>query len=198
MIHSFRKRIIIGGLVFLLTIITLSILRYLFPYTGLAAIIAFPFIYIINGILIFTTILLSKNFNPKKFIVTWGISTVVTVFVSMVLFPQEFRPNVFKQISNSISAIYDYESCPYSDIDILFSSNKDNSNNNNTQERYIVALFKYRKRIPLDGSFHIYREDKLNIIGKENSAIHNIHEIQNKLGTGQDNLIWWVLERIYN
>lgn len=111
---------------------------------------------------------MSKNFNPKKFIVTWSISTVVTVFVSMVLFPQEFRPNVFKQISNSISAIYDYESFPYSDIDILFSSNKDNSNNNNTQERYIVALFKYRKRIPLDGSFHIYREDKLNIIGKEN------------------------------
>lgn len=198
MIHSFRKRLIIGGLVFLLTIITLSILRYLFPYTGLAAIIAFPFIYIINGILIFTTILLSKKFNPKKFIVTWGISTVVTVFISMVLFPQEFRPNVFKQISNSISVIYDYESCPYSDIDILFSSNKDNNNNNNTQERYIVALFKYRNSIPLDGSFHIYREDKLNIIGKENSAIHNINEIQNKLGTGQDKLIWWVLERLYN
>lgn len=93
-------------------------------------------------------------------------------------YPQEFRPNAFKQISYSFSAIRQFETIPISDLDLPFSVNNFSRYDctiKNSEERYIVALYKYRKTIPLDGSFHFYREEKTNVFSSYDTSIKNIN-----------------------
>lgn len=199
MINSKQKRWLTGGAIFLLIFFVLYVLGELFPHTGLAAIIVIPIIILLNGLVIIVTIRITKNLQRLGYILSWITAAILTALITITLYPQEFRPNVFKQISYSFSAIRQFEAIPISDLDLPFlvdNFSRYDCTIKNSEERYIVALYKYRKTIPLDGSFHIYREEKTNIFSYYDTSIKNVSEIPEKFRTGQGKLIWWTLNKL--
>lgn len=200
MINSKQKRWLTGGLIFLLTFFMLYFLGQIFPYTGLAAIIMFPVILLTNAVIIIGTIFLTKNVRQLGYILCWTTTALFTIFITLALHPQEFRPNVFKQISYSITAIQQFDDSNIKDLDLPFSVDdfsRYECKIKDAQEKYVVALYKFRSTIPLDGSFHIYREEKTGVISYDyDTSIKSIEEIPEKFRTGQDKIIWWTLKRL--
>ncbi len=109
----------------------------------------------------------------------------------MYFHPQEYRPSVPKQIEYGVLAIRNFERSPLTDIELPISDGKflhKDSKIVDAGERYAVALYKYRKQIPLDGSYHIYLKNK-----EDSYSIQSIEEIPTKLNQ-YHRLIWWYLE----
>jgi len=94
---------------------------------------------------------------------------------------QEFSPSVPKQVWYSVTAIKNYDNSTLSDMDLQKNEKE------GAPERYVVALYKYRKQIPLDGSFHIYGDS-------DYPTIRNINDIPQNLYP-HHKLIWWYLEK---
>lgn len=200
MINIKQKRWLTGGLTFLLTFFMLYILGKIFPFTGLAAIIVFPVIIMLNAVIIIGTIWLTKNVQRFGYILSWTATAILTVFITLAFHPQESRPNVFKQISYSINAIQQFDNSNIKDLDLPFSVDnfsRYDCSIKDAQEKYIVALYKYRHTIPLDGSFHVYREERTGVISYDyDTSVKSIEEIPKKFRTGQDKLIWWTLKQL--
>lgn len=195
-----QKRLLAGSAILILNFFIINGLSLLFPYTGLRAIVVYPVIIVLNSVLIFGTILLTKNINGVLFGLILSFVTVTMVILTISLHPQEFRPNAFKQIAHSISAIKNFENSPLTDLDLPFTVqdfSRYDCDMKDSEERYIVALYKYRNTIPLDGSFKVYREEKTGAISYDyDLSVKKIDDIPRKLKTGQDKLIWWILERL--
>ena len=152
MINSKQKRWLAGGLIFLLTFFMLYILGQIFPYTGLAAIIVLPVIFLLNAVIILGTIWLTKNVQRLGYKLCWTATAILTIFITLTLYPQEFRPNVLRQISYSINAIQQFDNSNIKDLDLPFSVDdfsRYDCSIKDAQEKYVVALYKYRHTIPL-------------------------------------------------
>jgi hypothetical protein len=196
-VNSNQKRWLTGGLIFLLTIFVLHHLGELFPDTGLSIIVAYPLILFLNGLIILTLIQFTKNLQRLRYRIVWTVTTIFTTLIAIILYPQGHKANVFKQIGYSFSAIRHFDDSPITDLDLPFSVDDFSWYDckiKDSEERYIVALYKYRQTIPLDGSFHILRQEKTGTDLCEKTSIKSIEEIPNKFITGQDKLIWWTLE----
>ena len=106
---------------------------------------------------------------------------LLTVIIPLFLWEEENAPNAFKQIEYSISAINSFDHITRNDLDLPLSMGYDydlfsDSTIEGAPERYVVALYKYRHQIPLDGSYYIYKEDDT-----EDTSIKSIDEIPSKL-----------------
>jgi hypothetical protein len=163
------------------TIFMFYILIELFPYTGLGRIIALPFIFILNFVIIILGIILTNKLTSGHKIWVWFVIVLLTVTNTVTFYPQEFRPSVPKQVWYSVTAIKNYDNSTLSDIDLQKNGKE------GAFEQYVVALYKYRQKIPLDGSFHIYGNDY-------SPPIRNIDEIPQNLYP-HHKLIWWYLEK---
>jgi hypothetical protein len=173
------------------TLITFFFSIKLFPYTGLGRIVALPTIFMVNSLIIIAALKWTRNLKFSTSSLVWLAVSILTIIIAIAFYPQEGSPHVVKQVGYSISAIKNYDSIQLSDLEILISP-KDNQKG--IDEKYVVALYKYRNQIPLDGSFHIYRENKRNITSYKDTSIKAINEIPKKL-EGHHKLIWWYLER---
>jgi len=90
---------IIFVLIFLMpSILTINFLIDKFPYTGLARVLAIPSMLVIN-IMIITFYLLKKR-NPFAFrnYMYWIGIILLTITVTIGLYPQEYKPHVVIQI----------------------------------------------------------------------------------------------------
>ncbi|SEG17982.1 hypothetical protein SAMN02799616_02159 [Paenibacillus sp. UNC499MF] len=70
-------------------------LIHFFPYTGLGRIAALPAIYLVNSVVI------AAGFKKRKFInrgVSLTTAILLTLLISILLYPQEFNPPVVEQI----------------------------------------------------------------------------------------------------
>lgn len=189
-LNSRGKRWLTGSGILLFILFTIGRLNDLFPYTGLAYIFFYPLVVILNAGIIVVAINLTKQASSKRYAVTWVGTIIITLIITIGLHPQEFRPNVFRQVSSSISAIRAYGTSPITDLDLplLDDFSRFDCEVIDSSERYIVALYKYRHTIPLDGSYKLY----------QTKSIFTIESIPRNLSTGQDKLIWWILSRTEN
>lgn len=174
-------------IVFLL--LEIGVLGNLFPWTGLKAIIDFPIIF---GICISTIILgvfLTRrisNYNLRTTI--WIGIFLINSLITAHMYPQEFRPTALKQIEYTFNVVNNYETISEDDLE-LYRKDKyypyDKSVPDD-RERYVAALYKFRNEITRDGSSFIY--------GKKAKPILDNTKIEEHLETGQDKLIWWLLD----
>ncbi|MFZ4399462.1 MAG: hypothetical protein ACOYO1_05460 [Bacteroidales bacterium] len=199
-LNSRKKRWVIAVCLLIINVLLLNFLGQFFPYTGLAAILFIPLIFAITLLIICFIVRISRNLSKLPFICIWTFTALTTTFLILLSYPQEFRPNVLNQIIYSISAINNIDKIPKSDLDLPFKVDdfsRYDCKTIDSQERYVAALYKFRYQIPLDSTFHIYREDKRNAISGEQSIIIDIDDIPNKLNTKHEKLIWLVLKTLY-
>lgn len=178
-------------MIFLLSI-EMKIFGSLFPWVGLKAIIAFPMIYIICLAIIISGVVLTKKIKLQSQIVVWVTIFLLNSLIAAHLYPQEFRPTVYKQIKFSINVIKNYDRIVKEDIELFRESeyNPYDKSVPDDKERYIAALHKFRNEINRDGSVFIYGE-------KDKPILENTN-IENHLETGQEKLLWWALEKFKN
>lgn len=170
------------------TLFMFYILIVLFPYTGLGRIVALPNIFILNTIIIILGIYITRKLNHRRNNFAWIAIVLLTVINTVVFYPQESSPSVTKQVLYSVSAINNFDNSPISDLDLPLSDDFDLKGES---ERYVVALYKYRQQIPLDGSFHTYGDEY------DDTSIRSIEEIPKKL-EGHHKVIWWYLHTFRN
>jgi hypothetical protein len=193
-----RMQWILASVNVIISIILISALGKLFPYTGLAAIIIIPFIVIVNIIINIITVYLSRNKSQLTFIIIWVLAFALTQYFTMRNFPQDFRPNTIQQLKNIKTGIDAYANLTIQDLDLPFKVtdfSRYDCEIIDAQEKYIVTLFKYKNIIPLDGSFHIYREDVIGGYYDRDTRITKIDSIPIMLRTGQEKLIWYILQK---
>ncbi|MBD0384696.1 hypothetical protein [Paenibacillus sedimenti] len=191
---NFRVNTVLKVLLALLpTLLMFYILIELFPYTGLGRIVALPFIFIINLTIISLGFIITRNLKRHRYFMAWFGIILLTMFISTALYPQESRPHVFVQMGYGFSAIKQYDQALSTDLDLVLSTNS-KRDVKNPEERYVVALYKYRDQIPLDGTYHIYRDNENGSIPYwRNTIVNSLDEIPSRL-IGHHKVIWWVLK----
>lgn len=172
------------------TILLLYILVYLFPYTGLKRIVALPAILIINSTIILIVMVKSSSLKKPIRIITWMLTILLTMFLSIAMYPQEHDPHVFKQMSNSISTIKEYDRISETELDLSRAYKNNVIDNHSVEDRYVVALYKLKDQIPLDGTYQLYQRESTYYF---DTTITNINEIPDKL-IGHHKVIWWYLD----
>jgi len=187
-----EKKILKFLLALLPTFLMFHLLNTFFWATGLGRILIIPQILCINIIIIIVGLIVASQIKKTYKWMIWGVMILLTLIVPLNLWSEENEPSVFKQIENSISAIRSFNHIPKNNLDLpLYEDYYDPFSSNSIEgapEIYVVALYKYRHQIPLDGSYHIYREDDT-----EDTSIKSIDEIPSKL-EGHHKVIWWILE----
>ncbi|MGG0658298.1 hypothetical protein [Rummeliibacillus pycnus] len=98
-----EQKILTFLLALLPTFLMLHLLNMFFWATGLGIIIILPLIFIINIIVIIVGLTVASHLKKIYKRLVWGAMILITLIVPMYLWPQEYLPNVFKQIENSIS-----------------------------------------------------------------------------------------------
>ncbi|WP_315795040.1 hypothetical protein [Paenibacillus sp. BIC5C1] len=178
-----------GCLLLVPTVLLLYLLVQLFPYTSLMRLIMFPLIMAINaGIIFFAAQKTEKKVSsPQKGTSRNALIIVLTLLVTIVLYPQASDRHIVVQIKDGIHAVRHYEDITTQDLKLY----KDQSGKiiGDSNERYVVALYKFRQDIPMDGSFHIYERAGNRTF---DPVINNVEQIPEKL-MGFHKLIWWVL-----
>lgn len=160
-----------------------------FPYTGLGRIVALPFIFILNTCILVSMILVIEKFNIKYKKYVWIVTIIITVAITIGLHPQEYSGNVYKQLWGISEAVLKYEDYSVDDLD------RPIYNQSSDDDGYVVALYKFRYQIPLDGTYHVYREYERNQRSYYDTSIKDIHNIPEKL-RGRHKLIWTLLQII--
>ncbi|WP_409271306.1 hypothetical protein V1499_17940 [Neobacillus sp. SCS-31] len=138
---------------------------------------AIPLILSVNLALVAAAIYLTRKgtaHRKNRFI--WLITLLLTISSTTTFYPQEFSPHVAVQIRDSITALKNYNKIKPEDLE------------KGDEETYVVALFKFRKSIPLDGTFYLYgRKDE------EDEKIHTLADIPRKLYP-HHRLMWRYME----
>src|SRR5690554_3364247 len=102
---------------FFLIFIEMKILGYLFPWTGLKAIIVFPIIFGICTSATLLGIFMTRKISSFKSRITlWIIIFFINALITAQLYPQEFRPTALKQIGYTISVLNNYHSISKDDL----------------------------------------------------------------------------------
>lgn len=84
------------------TFLMIHILRIFFPYTGLGRIIAIPQILIINTIIIVVGLILTRKLKGVYNGIVWLVIILLTLYLTIDYWPQEFYPPVFEQLLDKI------------------------------------------------------------------------------------------------
>jgi len=161
------------------TILLIVILVNFFPYTGLGRVLAIPAIIIFNSIIILASIAIPKK-GLLRAISRVVITILITIGITIYFYPQEFNSSVMSQTRDAIRAIYDFDRISKDDL---------NANGNIHNPVYVVALFKYRDEIPLDGTYQLYEHEDTYFY---DYSINSLEEIGSKL-IGYHKAIWWYL-----
>ncbi|WP_316569098.1 hypothetical protein [Neobacillus sp. YIM B06451] len=158
------------------TFILIELLVRLFPYTGLVRILAIPLILSLNIAFVAAAIFLTRKGTVLRNLLVWPVAILLTLITTTFFYPQESSPHVAVQIRDSITALKNYNGIKPEDLE------KDD------EETYVVALYKFRKEIPLDGTFYLYgRKDE------EDEKIHTLADIPLKLYP-HHRLVWRYME----
>ncbi|WP_229522420.1 hypothetical protein [Paenibacillus monticola] len=164
------------------TVLLLVLLIYLFPYTGLGRIISIPSTIIINSLIILLCLVITNKvlwIKISKILMT----IVITIWITIAGYPQEFNQSVLVQSKNAIHAIQAIDNITKEDLNV-------DGNVNNP--RYVVALYKYRNEILNDGTYQLYQRDNVYFY---NYSINDVNEISSKL-IGHHKVMWWYLNAL--
>lgn len=85
------------------SILIITTLIIYFPHTGLGRIVYLPSIFIINStILLIYIIQLQKLNKPLNRFLSWAIIILLTIFLTVLLYPQEYGDSVLKIIFSNL------------------------------------------------------------------------------------------------
>lgn len=182
------KKFIQYGLSILPTILTFNILIKLFPYTGLARVGVLPGIFILNTFVILIWMVNSQKIKKRFRILIWIGIIFLTISISVLGYPQASNPHILTQSKHAMIAVENYENITKDDLELM--ENRKNKKNINPDERYVVALFKYKHELPLDGTYKLYQRDPVYFY---DSRIRSVNDIPDKL-IGYHKVIWWYLK----
>lgn len=134
---------IVAILTLILLIVELRFCDYLFPWTGLQAIIIVPIIYILGIGIILLGMRVSRNLTLPYFILTWSIIATITTILTVNMYPQEYRPPVTDQIKYTYQVVDNFESITERDLRLyeLDNFNRYDSSVRDSRERYVAALY---------------------------------------------------------
>ncbi|WP_053367685.1 hypothetical protein [Bacillus sp. FJAT-27245] len=175
---SGRQKAVLKGMAAILpTFIMIELLTRLFPYTGLERILAIPLILYINLALVAAAIFLTrKGTSSSRNKLVWPVIILLTLITTIAFYPQESSPHVAAQIWSSLAALKNYNQIKPKDIEKV------------DEEAYVVALHKFQKDIPLNGTFYLYgRKDE------EDEKIRTLADIPRKL-LPHHRLMWRYME----
>ncbi|GIP36093.1 hypothetical protein [Paenibacillus sp. J2TS4] len=171
------------------TLLVMYFLIKLFPYTGLERIAALPSIFVINTMVIICGMAISPKISKQRYrIAMWIGMILLTITISIAAYPQESRPHIITQVKHAVTAIKNYENITKEDLELI--GNKKYGKNTNPEQRYVVALYKYKHELPLDGTYKMYQRDPVYFY---DSRIRRIDDIPAKL-IGYHKVIWWYLD----
>ncbi|MDQ0888657.1 hypothetical protein QFZ81_003745 [Paenibacillus sp. V4I9] len=80
------------------TMLILYLLLKFYPYTGLGRIITLPFTIIFNGVIIIMGTTWIATLKYPHFMLKWIIVSLLTVFVALISYPQDYGPHVIIKI----------------------------------------------------------------------------------------------------
>ncbi len=146
-------------IVFLLmpTIVTTMLLIEFFPYTGLGRIVTIPLTFLANIIIVGISMLIT--YRKKWFVITKvSLTVIITIAITISMYPQDSGRSVVQQVRQAAQAIQQ--------IDHLDRSHLRYDDYHHEAE-YVVALYKFRNEIPLDGTYYLYDSEN------ENSYLHD-------------------------
>lgn len=138
--------------------------------------------------MIFIWIFFFHKIKRNVRIAVWIGIILLTISISIFGYPQESRPHIITQAKHAVIAIKNYENITKDDLNL--EENRKNRNRINPEERYIVAIYKYKDDLPLDGTYRLYQRKPVYFY---DSRIYNVNEIQAKL-IGYHKVIWWYLK----
>ncbi|WP_256873628.1 hypothetical protein [Paenibacillus kribbensis] len=182
-----RRNLIYALIALLPTLFMFHILITLFPYTGLGRILVLPLVFILNAVLIISVIYLIRKLGPLCYTLVLLPFILLSIWNTIYFYPQEFSPSIPKQISYSISAINHYDDLTMVDWERYTFT----ANGNGDSERYAAALYKYKHRVPLDGSLYFYNDTDFH----KDSPIKNLNGIPPELYPHHQ-FIWWLLKTL--
>ncbi|MFD1885498.1 hypothetical protein [Paenibacillus wenxiniae] len=159
------------------TILTTMVLIAFFPYTGLGRIITVPFTFLVNIIIVGIAMLIT--YRKKWFVITKvSLTIIITTFLTIYMYPQESGPSVVWQVRQATQAIKHIDSLDRTYLHYDYEH----------EAEYVVALYKFRNEIPMDGTYQLYDRDE-QTVSMYDYAIHNMNDIPKKL-KGYHKLIW--------
>lgn len=175
-------------LIIVLLLIEIEILDYLFPYPGFKAIISLPMIYGICFLTIIFGIFLTKKLNYKSRIFLWFIIFIINSLIAAQLYPQQVGTTALRKIGYTFNVVNNYETISEKDLELYVENEYDAFDKSipDDKERYVAALYKFKNDINRDGSTFIY--------GQKDKPILENTNIKEQFETGQDKLIWLLLE----
>jgi hypothetical protein len=179
-------------LMIVLLLIELKLLGNLFPWTGFKAIIVIPIIIVICIVIITIGVFVTRKISKlNSRISIWLVIFLINSLVIVQMYPQEFRPTALEQIGYSINVVNNFETISEEDLQLFVKDEyyPYDKSAPDDRERYIAALYKFRNEIKRDGSSFIY--------GQKDKPITEKTIINKQFETGQDKLIWWLLETFY-
>ncbi|MGR6129388.1 hypothetical protein [Paenibacillus sp. SER-28] len=180
-----RRNLLYASIALLPTICLFQILIELFPYTGLGRIVALPLVFILNATLIISVIHLIRKLSPLCCALILVPTILLSIWNTILFYPQEFSPSIPKQIKYSISAIQHYDDLTLADWEgYTYSPSRSGES-----ERYVVALYKYKHRVPLDGTAYFYND----IDYHKDQPIRSLNGIPSELEPHHQ-FIWWLLK----
>jgi hypothetical protein len=154
------------------------ILIKLFPYTGLARVMTVPATFVINSLLIFACITITKKYGYRILSIT--VTLVLSIGMTIGIHPQESYPSVYTQSIEAINAISDFNQITLEDLEV--NGHKDNP-------RYVVALYKFKDQLLSKGTYQLYQKENVSFY---NYSINDLEEIPSKL-IGYHKVMWWYL-----
>ncbi|WPR76200.1 hypothetical protein [Algoriphagus sp. NG3] len=166
----------------------MEILDYLFPYPGFGVIVSFSIIYGLCSVVIILGIILTRKLNFKSRTAIWLLIFIINSLIAAQFYPKQGGITVLEKIGHTYNVINNYESITEEDLELYIENEFDAFDISipDVKERYIAALYKFRNEINRDGICFIYGDRDKPIL--ENTSIEKHFE------TGQDKLIWWLLE----
>jgi len=173
------KYIIIFLVLMLPSVLLLFVLIKLFPYTGLGRIISIPATVLINSLFIIICMTLNKIKYGKK-ILNITVVLILTLSLTVGLYPQEFNPPIFVQSIKAVNAIQDLDQITREDL---------KTNGELDNPRYVVALYKFKDELLSEGVYQLYQRENVYFY---NYSINELEEIPSKL-IGYHKVMWWYL-----
>lgn len=158
------------------TVLTTMLLIKFFPYTGLGRIVTVPFTFLVNIFIVGIAMLIT--YRKTWFVITKvSLTVIITTIITIHMYPQDSGITVVQQAQEAVQAI--------KQIDNLDRTYLEYDGYNHEAE-YVVALYKFRNEIPMDGTYQLYNRENVYFYG---FTIHNMQDIPKKL-IGYHKLIW--------
>lgn len=168
--------------IFLILLLPSIVLQYilikLFPYTGLERIVTIPATIALNLTFIAVYFIISTKYGHRILNIT--VTLLLSIVMTIVLYPQDSDPPVYVQSTLAINAISDFDAITLEDLEI-------NTDVNNP--RYVVALYKFKDQLLSKGTYQLYQRENVYFY---NYSIHKLEEIPSKL-IGYHKVMWWYL-----